>query len=390
MERIFYKIICTIIILMFLCCNVVTFATSTSELNNEIDEINNSIQQKENEKAQVENEKSDMLKQVEILIGQISGYENEIETLKEQIETLENEIKVAEEKLAEEEGNYTRQEELLKQRLIIIYELGDTSFLDLLLGSQDLGDFISNYYLASEVTKCDTELLETIEQKKNEIAATKQGLEEKKEKLQQTKETAEKTSQALYEAKQVKAAKASELSSEEQKIKDELEAFEEDRNRIQAELRRIAEEEARKNGGYTNVTPSACGYIKPVAGYSITTGLYYSTGAYHGGVDYSGSGIYGKPIVAVKSGTVVTSTALRYSNGNYKSYGEYIVINHHDGTMTLYAHGQSGSRKVYEGDYVSQGQTIMNVGSTGNSTGPHLHFEVRVNGSRVSPYPYLP
>ena len=128
----------------------------------------------------------------------------------------------------------------------------------------------------------------------------------------------------------------------------------------------------------------------PVSGYPITTGLYYSSGRYHGAVDFSGSGILGQPVVAVKAGTVVTSTAAKTASGNYYSYGEYIIINHHDGTMTLYAHGQAGSRKVSAGQTVSQGQVIMNVGSTGNSTGPHLHFEVRVNGSRVDPRPYLP
>ena len=111
--------------------------------------------------------------------------------------------------------------------------------------------------------------------------------------------------------------------------------------------------------------------------------------ANHTGVDFSGPGISGKPVLAAKSGTVVTSTALKNSNGTYRSYGEYIVINHHDGTMTLYAHGAPGSRLVSAGQKVSQGQQIMSVGTTGNSTGYHLHFEVRVNGVPVNPAPYL-
>ena len=109
----------------------------------------------------------------------------------------------------------------------------------------------------------------------------------------------------------------------------------------------------------------------------------------HTGIDVN-INVIGKTIVAVKSGTVVTSKALRYSNGNYRSYGEYIVINHHDGTMTLYAHMLSGSRAVSVGQSVSQGQPIGQVGSTGNSTGPHLHFEVRIGGKDVNPTPYLP
>ena len=92
----------------------------------------------------------------------------------------------------------------------------------------------------------------------------------------------------------------------------------------------------------------------------------------------------------IVSGTVITSTALRNSKGNYRSYGEYVIIDHHDGTMTLYAHMLSGSRTVVPRQNVSQGQQIGQVGSTGNSSGPHLHFEVRIGGSPVNPTPYLP
>jgi len=100
-------------------------------------------------------------------------------------------------------------------------------------------------------------------------------------------------------------------------------------------------------------------------------------------------GVYGKRVLAVKAGTVVTSTALRNSYGEYRSYGEYIVIDHHDGTMTLYGHMSPNSRTVSKGDEVTQGQVIGVVGTTGNSTGYHLHFEVRINGRCVNPLPYL-
>ena len=116
--------------------------------------------------------------------------------------------------------------------------------------------------------------------------------------------------------------------------------------------------------------------------------MYYSSGQYHGAVDYGAGGINGSPIYAVADGYVVTSTRL---NG---SYGNYIIIAHYNGLYTLYAHGQDGSRKVSAGQTVKQGQQIMNVGSTGNSTGPHLHFEVRTSpgtySNRVDPRNYLP
>lgn len=390
-KNILCKIICFISIIILICSMAgQVFATSKSELNSEIDEINKLQQQKEEEKKQVSNEKSAMLTQVESLITQISNYESEIDNLESQIKTLEGEITTTQEKLSVEEENFKKQEQDMQSRLIAIYEMGETSVLDMILSSKGIVDLVSNYYLASELANYDAELLDEIERKKNEIQVMKESLENKKNQIEINKKNKEQTSKALYDAKQVKSARAAELSEEEKQIQADLEQFEKDKREIQAKLAKLAAQEAEKNGGNYNVKPSASGYIKPVNGYSITTGIYYSNGSYHGGVDYSGSGIGGKPILAVKSGTVVTSDALKYPNGRYRSYGEYIIINHHDGTMTLYAHGQPGSRKVVEGQKVSQGQVIMNVGTTGNSTGNHLHFEVRVNGRRVDPRPYLP
>jgi len=187
----------------------------------------------------------------------------------------------------------------------------------------------------------------------------------------------------------------------------------EDQRKIEAELKRIEEEEAKKNSNQTNIshTPSKSGYIFPVAGLSkanINNKTYPSYSG-HTGVDVN-INVIGKSVVAVKAGTVVTSTAKTGSiknydsNGNYvgsySSYGEYIIINHHDGTMTLYGHMKPGSRKVSVGDTVKQGQVIGIVGNTGNCLprptpssplrGTHLHFEVRVNGKPVNPLPYLP
>ena len=122
--------------------------------------------------------------------------------------------------------------------------------------------------------------------------------------------------------------------------------------------------------------------------------MHYPSYAGHTGVDIN-RGVTGKSVVAVKDGTVVKSTALKNSNGSYRSYGEYIMIAHNDGTLTVYAHMLAGSRTVFENQTVKQGQVIGTVGSTGNSTGNHLHFEVRVLTSAlkyktVNPIPYLP
>ena len=126
-------------------------------------------------------------------------------------------------------------------------------------------------------------------------------------------------------------------------------------------------------------------FIWPAVGaYSVSSGFGYRRSGFHGGIDIvkPGGGSTGAPVVAAGSGTVVTA-------GYHSSYGYHVIINHGNGVTTLYAHMLRGSLKVSSGQKVSAGQALGNIGSTGNVTGPHLHFEVRINGNRVNPMPYL-
>ncbi len=385
----------TLIATVFLLNTVFVYSASTkTELNNQMGNINDQISEKKEEINDVKDQMSDKMREIQKLSGQISDYENQIADLDDEISDLEDSIDEQEKELKKAQEDYDYQNELLKKRLVALYEAGKTSYIDVLLSSQDITDFISRYYLITEIAQSDSELLQQIEDTKNSIETKKASLEASKEKIVANKKNKQETSNALKSSKSLKDKQVSQLSEQEQELQEQLDQFEKDKKDIQAKLKKIAEEEAKKaseNSKKNNITtkPSASGYIRPV-NFPITTGLYYSDGRYHGAVDFSGSGISGTPIKAVKDGTVVISTALKNSNGIYRSYGEYIVINHHDGTMTLYAHGAPGSRKVSTGNTVKQGQTIMNVGTTGNSTGYHLHFEVIVNGRTVDPRPYLP
>ena len=389
MKKIVLKILGIVLVaIFFLQSNMAIAASSLSDVNKQIEE-------KEEEIDEIQEEKSATMNEVEELTLQISEYQNQIDELDSKIDNLNNQISEAESKINEAQAEYDKQEELLEARLVVAYEEGETSYLDVLLASESITDFISNYYLVTELATSDAELLESIQKQKEEIEQAKTNLENSKKELDTSKASKQSVATQLQSSKNEKDAKVAQLSSDEKQAQAELEQFEADKREIQAELARIAAEEAKKqqsngNNNYNSVAnnPSSSGYIRPIVGYSITTGWYGYAG--HTGVDFSGSGIAGKPVLAAKSGTVVTSTALKNSNGTYRSYGEYIVINHHDGTMTLYAHGAPGSRLVREGQSVSQGQQIMSVGTTGNSTGYHLHFEVRVNGKPVNPAPYLP
>ena len=392
MKKIVLKIVGIIIIAVILLQFNVVIAATSSELNASKTETDKKIEEAKEELENINAEKSETLEQVENLIMQISSAQSEIDELNTKISDMNNQIEDAQNKLNEKQEEYDGKEELLEKRLVAAYEAGETSYLDVLLSSSSLTDLISNYYMISEVTQSDMELMEKIKNEQEEIETAKQTLETSKQELDSVRAQKQQKATELQNAKSQKDSYVAQLDEQEKNTQAELEQFEQDKRDIQAQLAAIARQEA-ASAGSSNVSniinnPSSSGYIRPVAGYSITCGWMGYSG--HTGVDFSGSGIAGKPVLAAKAGTVVTSTALKYSNGNYRSYGEYIVINHHDGTMTLYAHGAPGSRLVSSGQSVSQGQQIMSVGTTGNSTGYHLHFEVRINGSPVNPAPYLP
>jgi len=387
------KVLFTIFIVIILISThfFIVFAANKSELQQESSNLQTKIDKTKQELGEVENNLSGVMSQIRDLTVQISEYESEIDDLNSQISNLENEISEAEANLKQAEEDFKVQQKRLEDRLVALYEMGETSYLDVLLSSASITDFISKYYIVSEIAEYDNNLLDSIEEHKNAIEAAKKTLEESKSQIETLKKNKEATANALKDSQAVKQNYASELTEEENAIKEQLEQFEADKRAIQAELAAIAAREA--SSGRTTVisgSPSNYGYIFPVAGCSLANISNKSYPSYRGhtGVDVN-INVVGKSVVAVKSGTVVTSTALRNSSGGYRSYGEYVVINHHDGTMTLYAHMLSGSRTVSRGQEVAQGQVIGIVGSTGNSTGPHLHFEVRVNGSCVNPLPYL-
>ncbi len=392
MKKIGLKIVVMIVIAVILLQFNVVFAVTQSELNASRNETDKKIEEAKEELEHIDAEKSDTLQQVESLITQISSAQSEIDELDTKISDMNTQIEEAQSKLNEKQEEYDGKEALLEKRLVAAYEAGETSYLDVLLSSSSLTDLISNYYMISEITQSDMELMEKIQKEQEEIETAKQTLETSKQELDSVRAQKQQKATELQNAKSQKDTYVAQLNEQEKNTQAELEQFEQDKRAIQAELERIARQEAANSGSsnVSNITnnPSSSGYIRPIVGYSITCGWMGYSG--HTGVDFSGSGISGKPILAAKAGTVVTSTALKYANGNYRSYGEYIVINHHDGTMTLYAHGAPGSRLVSAGQSVSQGQQIMSVGTTGNSTGYHLHFEVRVNGRPVNPTPYLP
>lgn len=385
MKKLSLKILGMIIIGIVVLQGTVFATSNINQLNNKKEQNQDKIDETKEKKDEVTAEKNKTVQEVEKLDTQISDYETQIDELNTKIEELNNKIQESQEKLNKAQEDYTKQQELLNSRLVAIQEAGETSYLDFILSSNSLTDLISNYYLVTELTTNDTELLDKIQKQKEEIEKAKIDLENSKNELNTSKASKQSVSIQLKTAKDEKNKQVAQLSEDEKKLQEQIDELNQANKSIDGQIK--AAQVAIKKAQEDAKRQQQSGFIKPVNSY-ITTGMYYSSGQYHGAVDFGAAGINGAPVYAVADGYVVTSTRL---NG---SYGNYIIIAHYNGLYTLYAHGQDGSRKVSAGQTVKKGQQIMNVGSTGNSTGPHLHFEVRRSpgtySNRVDPRIYLP
>ncbi len=407
MKKVVVKILGIIVATIMLFQSTVAFAASEKQLQNQKDQNEQKIKDAQNEKNEVTAQKNKTVKEVEDISSKIESYESQIAELDGQIENLNGQIADAENTLNKAQEDFDKQEKLMEARLIAVQEQGDTSLLDVLLSSENIVDLISRYYFVTELASADTELLEGIKKQKEEIQQAKEKLEASKKELDTAKASKQGISVQLKAAKSTKDQQVARLAEDEKKIQQQIDELAQENKSIdkkieqeRAEAQRRLEEQKKQeqqnqnkpsSGGSTsNVKPNASGFIcpLPVAYNRVTTHMYYSSGQYHGAIDFGSGGINGQPIYAVADGVVMISENL----GN-RSYGNYIIIMHSNGLYTLYAHGQNGSRRVNKGDYVKQGQQIMSVGTTGNSTGPHLHFEVRTGSggwnNRVDPAPYL-
>lgn len=382
MRKILAKILGIMISILLVMQNLSVFAlTEKEELENEKSKIDNQIEEYQKKQEQLEAEKSETMKSVENLISKISASESEIESLENKIKDLQAQIKSKERDIQQKEEEYIEQEKLLDSRVTAIYESGETSYLDVLLTSSSITDFLAKYYYASELVECDKQLIQETKDQKAKIETEKTELENNKKELNTSLAQSEQKNTELKSLKKEKESYANKLSAEEKEIEKEIEELESANKKIQAEIK-AAEiryqkqlEELKKQQGSEGSSAGSGYFLKPVSSGRITATAYYSTGKFHGAVDYGVS--VGTVVMAAADGVVMSTANLS------GSYGTYVVIRHANGLQSYYAHGTYGSISVKPGDTVKKGQKIMLSGNTGNSQGPHLHFEVR-----KSPYNY--
>lgn len=383
------KFLC--IVLAFAICSISIFSyvfaeenqtnttNQTTDLQTKQQELQNQINEATGQLEDVQDDLSENLQQVQKLDERIADSQSELDELNTKITELQTSIDEVSTKLNEAEDRYNRQQEILETRLVAMYEAGETNYLDVILSSRSISDFLSNYFLITELAGYETDLLEDMEEQKNEIEKEKKNLDDTQQQLAAIKANQTKTAKVLENTKTVRENFIAKLSDEEKNIQAQIDEYNRQFEEINNEILALALEgiDTQYIGGE---------FAWPVPGYTRITSKYGMrthpiTGIYklHTGVDIGAP--MGASFVAANDGIVVKA-------GYNGAYGNMVIIDHGGGVQTLYAHGSEIMVKV--GDTVKKGETVvLKVGSTGYSTGAHAHFEVRLNGVVTDPMPYI-
>ena len=340
--------------------------------------------------AEAEEKQSAAEEQRSLLLAQLDAINDELDNINAQIALYDEQIAQKEAERKEAEAKEQAQYELFCQRVRAMEEEGTVSYWSILFNAESFSDMLDRLADIDAVMDYDNQIMDELTDTREEL-----------ERLQAELESARADEQAVKEEQEAKKAEQQAKVAEAEKVLEELNKNVAEVNRlldeedaaaaaIQADIvRKQAELEAQRQQNGTTIV-SESGYMWPLPGwYRISSPFGYRINPVsgraqnHGGIDIPASG--GTPILAAKSGQVITSV---YGSGSYWSYGNYVVIDHGNGNSTLYAH--MSSRAVSEGQMVTQGQVIGYVGTTGNSTGNHLHLEIRVGGQRVDPEAKFP
>ncbi len=406
-NRIIAAIIAGILVVLMLGSTIfgalsMAAAASKSQLNNKLAEIKTQKAEVERQLAAYQKDKEAYAGQIGTLNNKINLTEQQIAATEEVIQELTRSIAETNEELAKAEEKLAEKQALFETRIRVMYENGETSYMEVLLNSDSFSDMLSNMEIVSQIMEYDKNVVTEVQQMRDSIEQMKEKLEsdhkqqkEHKDSLEAGKHELEtdkaklKTMMEQVESNMDSARKlAAQMDAEREQINAEIAEL----SRREAEAaRKRAQEEKRKaaqqNSSSSHTAVFSGGSMRwPCPNYSYISSEFGArvhpiTGEWqsgHKGIDIASG--KGNPILAAKSGTVVKS----YLSS---SYGNYVVVSHGGGLMTAYAH--MSKRMVSVGDTVSAGQQIGTVGSTGNSTGNHLHFEVYVDGAVVNPMDYV-
>ena len=333
-------------------------------------ELNKQLQTNEQKRKTEKANKQVIDKEISVVLAEIDELDRQIEEINDRIEAKDKELSEAHEKSSIQYESY-------KSRVKLIVEKGPITYLEIILNASSLEDFFTRMDVVDQIAEYDNTLLAELKAVEEEIERLKKEIEEERAAVMVLMEQSLAKKRELASKQAASQKILDDLSASDAYISQEMKKAKEAENQARNEIARLVSGDGTRYVGGKFLWPSKNSYTI-TSPYSMrvhpTLGVYKQ----HTGIDIGAA--YGTNVLAAASGTVIVS-------GWNNAWGNYIVINHGGGVTTLYAH--NSSLLVSKGQNVSQGQVIAKVGSTGYSTGPHIHFEVQVNGSPVNPMSYL-
>ncbi|MGF7058066.1 murein hydrolase activator EnvC family protein [Brassicibacter mesophilus] len=371
-KKSFYLILALILVVNA----VVAYADGdVDKLKQEYNRANQEKKQISNKINQNKKQAKGIAKEIESLDAQITKTGTELEEVQNQLVSLNNQISVTKNELIEAEENISEKNDTFNSRLRVMYMNGTVGYLEVLLGAEDIRDFFTRLDMVKIIVNHDVELLKYMRNQRDEIESKKKSLEVQQSSVTATKKKIETKKNELEIASRAKETRMKELeknTKELEKREDELNAL---ADSLIDKIRKSQSTGEYVNGKMAWPVPGRTRISSP---FGMRIHPIFHTKKMHTGIDIPAP--TGTPIVAANDGVV-------HFAGRLGGYGNAIWIDHGGGITTLYGH--NSVLLVKEGQKVEKGQTIAKAGSTGNSTGPHLHFEVRKNGSYVDPIPWV-
>ncbi|MGL5207265.1 MAG: murein hydrolase activator EnvC family protein [Acidaminococcaceae bacterium] len=354
-------------------------AASIEDKQAELESIQQQIYNKDVEREnakQVVDSATDKLLEAQ---SQLSEAQRELATVEEERNDLENQIANNTEALDRKKEQVDKRVAVYRGRLKDIYINGQINYLDVLLGAKDFSDFSSRMYLLKKIIANDVSMLADLKKKKSELETAREVLASNMARVKSVHSDVSSKQQMVAQKTMQREAAYNDAVAEQSRLDEEY-------NELMATSQRIADmiRNLESGGSISSESRGSGGFVWPIYGeitspFGWRTHPIFGTQKFHSGLDIAAD--YGSNVVAANSGTVIYADWMG-------GYGNAVMIDHGGGLVTLYAH--NSSLAVYNGQQVAKGQTVAYAGSTGYSTGPHCHFEVRIHGEVTNPMDYLP